>query len=306
MAEFDFNTCRAERHAHRGFINNWRPHATTEDLIVHIKEVLFEYREHLPLTCRQVFYRLVAAHRYPKTNNAYNKLCAHLANARRARVIPFDAIRDDGVDRTGAQCYAGTGHFIKACRHTASEAFRLDRQDGQAQRLYVWCETGGMVPQLARVCDPFGIDVVSSGGFDSVSVKHSLAREFSESDVPVRVLHLGDHDPSGVHLYLALQEDITAFCETFGGEVTFERVAVLPSHVDMFGLDTAPPKSTDRRRFEGETVQAEALPPDTLAEILGQAVKSHLDVSIYDQIMAEEATQRMRLIEIFDSLGSKA
>ena len=37
-------------------------------------------------------------------------------------------------------------------------------------------------------------------------------------------------------------------------------MAVTPARITVLSLPTAPPKTTDRRSFEGETVQAEAIP----------------------------------------------
>ena len=47
----------------------------------------------------------------------------------------------------------------------------------------------------------------SSGGFDSLTVKYEVAREFAERR-KVLVLHIGNHDPSGVHLYGSLDENV--------------------------------------------------------------------------------------------------
>lgn len=297
-----FDSYRATHGRARGFLDNWHPQKKTLALIGQVQAVLDEYREHLPLTCRQIYYRLIGAHDYPKTANDYENLCGHLVNARRAGVIPFASIRDDGFVRAGTQTYHDDRDFIAACRNTAQQQFRLDRQAGQDERLVVWCETSGMVPQLERVCDPYGIDVLSSGGYDSVSVKHAIAEEFAGYGMPVRVLHVGDHDPSGVHLYLSLEEDISAFGERYGGQVEFERVAVLPEHIEQFGLVTSPPKASDRRQFEGETVQAEALPPDVLAELLRQAVKLHFDPVTFRLVIEEEEALREQIQQTFTRL----
>jgi hypothetical protein len=56
----------------------WRPQKKTSRLIMQVKEVLEEYRDYLPLTARQIFYRLVGTKDYPKTEAAYKKLCEHL------------------------------------------------------------------------------------------------------------------------------------------------------------------------------------------------------------------------------------
>jgi hypothetical protein len=81
------------------------------------------------------------------------------------------------------------------------------------------------------------------------------------------VLHIGDHDPSGVSMFLAFLEDVEAFTRDLGGDATFTRLAVTPAQVTTYDLPTAPPKPTDKRAFAGQTCQAEALAPVAKARI---------------------------------------
>jgi hypothetical protein len=80
----------------RGFIARWTPRAETIALLDRVRAVLADYAEQLPLTLRQIFYRLVGAYSYEKTEAAYERLGETLNKARRARFIDMDAIRDDG------------------------------------------------------------------------------------------------------------------------------------------------------------------------------------------------------------------
>jgi hypothetical protein len=66
------------------------------------------------------------------------------------------------------------------------------------------------VPQLARVANRYGITVMSSGGFDSVTEKHKFA---VDAAISVTIF------PSGAHMCLAYYEDIEAFARALGGEV---------------------------------------------------------------------------------------
>lgn len=279
----------------RGFIDDWKPRADTASLITSIRSVLKEYESYLPLTIRQIFYRLVVNVGYEKSELGYKRLCEVSNKARRARMIPFDAIRDDGFHRTD---FVGWHNVEQAQRYLMREAknYRIDRQRHQDRRLVVWCEAQGMVPQLERVTEQYSIATYSSGGFDSVTVKHAIAQEFAELG-DVLVLHIGDHDPSGVHVFGSLDQDITAFLDEFGGHAEFVRLAVTPAQIEHYGLPTAPPKATDRRAFTGLTTQAEALPPDLLASILDTAIKSHIKLEAHEQALIEEAEERARLVE---------
>jgi hypothetical protein len=285
----------------RGFID-WKPQAATRSLISQVQTVLDEYQNHLPLTLRQIFYRLVGAYQFPKTEKSYDRLLEVLNKARRARLIPFEAIRDDGFHHARFAGYTDMESAKRSFRYTADH-YRIDLQRGQPVRLAVWCEAAGMVPQLERVCTPYSVPVYSSGGFDSLTVKHNMAREFA-AVARMRVLHIGDHDPSGVHVFGSLDEDISAFITEFGGHAEFIRLAVLPEHIDRYRLDTAPAKETDRRSFTGETVQAEALPPDVLAAILDEAVRRFLNMEVYRLAVQAEAAERDALVAWLARAGS--
>jgi hypothetical protein len=283
----------------RGFAP-WTPQAQTRVLLGQVEAVLTEYVTYLPLTCRQVFYRLVGAHGYAKTERAYERLCEKLARARRARLISMDAIRDDGGQRIEPTTFRDVEEFFQNMRNWASD-FRLDRQEGQLTRLVLMCEAAGMAPQLAIAVGDYGLAVISSGGFESVTEKHRFAAELTQyrhdAIGAIEVLHIGDHDPSGAHLFLALSEDVQAFAEAFDLPVTFTRLAVTPEQIEELELPTAPPKPTDNRAFAGETCQAEAIPPDVLTDIVREAIESRLDHDAYQDVLEREEQTRRELIE---------
>src|SRR5215813_9887014 len=237
----------------RGFAD-WSPRAETLALLARVNAVLGEYRDHLPLTLRQIFYRLVGAHGYEKTERAYERLGEHLVRARRARIIPMEAIRDDGGVTFTPNMWVSAEEYLDAVRAQAGELM-LDRTAGQKTRLAVLCEAAGMAPQLDRITNPFGITVMSSGGFDSLTEKHAFAAELARHSRPTEVLSIGDQDGSGVWMFAAYLEEVEAFTRELGGEATFTRLAVTPEQVREFNLPTAPPKPGDRRA-SGQTCQA--------------------------------------------------
>jgi hypothetical protein len=269
---------------------------------VAVQAVLATFAEFLPITGRQCFYRLVATAGFEKSEVAYKRLCGILNRARRAGLIPWDAIRDDGFKVERGSEWRHADEVTAAVKWQFSpDRFRIDRQLGQERRVAIWCEAGGMVPQLVAAGAEWSVPVYSSGGFDSTTAKHAMAREFSRLR-DVVVLHIGDHDPSGVHVFGSLEGDIGSFLEVLGGRAAFVRLAVTPRHIEEFDLETAPPKASDRRVFAGETVQAEALPPDVLAEIVQAAVVERLDPDALADAMEFEERERRRLAAWLDRL----
>jgi hypothetical protein len=292
----------------------WRPHKKTTRLMFQVKQILEEYRDHVPLTARQIFYRMVAAYGYPKTEKAAKNLGEHLTRARRAEMIPFDHIRDDGIAVMAQAHYADENDFFKHVREEGS-AYKRDKLARQKMNIRVYCEAAGMMPQLERVCEPYSIPVYSCSGFDSVSAKYQLKeacwRAFAYQGRQTIVLHLGDYDPSGESIFNdGLVEDVYAFLERDvphkkPDEVAvFERVALQPEHIDRFALPTAPPKSTDSRtkNWQGAaTCQLEALPPDVLAGLLDATVKTYINLAVYERDLKIEEEERRQIVRALPS-----
>jgi hypothetical protein len=278
----------------RGFAP-WSPEKATLELLDQVRGVLDEYEDYLPLTIRQIFYRLVGAHEYEKTERAYARLCEHLNRARRARMIPMSAIRDDTGVVLAPIMWRDAAEWLAATREEAKELM-LDRTAGQATRLVVTCEAAGMAPQLGRIANPLGVTAMSGGGFDSVTDKHKFASALADYDRPTEVLAITDLDASGAHKYLAEMEDAIAFARDLGGEVTFTRLAVTREQIKRYRLPTAPPKATDRRAFHGETCQVEALAPDVLANILRSAIETRIDHAAYERVLKREREVRRELV----------
>jgi hypothetical protein len=273
--------------ADRGFIE-WRPQQRTLEQIDQIRAILARYEDVLPLTLRQLFYILVAAQSIAKTNKAYRALGYSVRKARRARLIDFDAIADDssslpaglvGFDRAGDLSWR-IGRAVRT--------FDLDLQLGHSRRLLLWCEAAGMVRQLRSAASAYDVLVVASGGFDSVTDKHGIAKLIALAGEPFEVLHIGDLDKAGEDIFTVLEEDAGAFGAALGADVTFTRLALTERQVELYGLPAAPPEMTGGRLV----VQAEALPPDILADLVDDAIRSRLDLDQVADIRRRSAAIR--------------
>ena len=221
------------------------------------------FKDHLPITVRQIYYRLIATEKLPdKSAKAAKNLNELVTKMRRARILPFDCIRDDKAAEITAPGWLSEANLRSSVRYAVKTA-TINPAVFQPIRQLVICEAAGMLPQDHRVAGPFGAPVLSSGGFQSVAAKHELASRIASEDRPHIVWHIGDYDPSGVHVFQSLAEDVEAFAGELGAsEISFQRLCITPEQIERFGLPMAPAKTTDARAFDGSgTVQAEALEP---------------------------------------------
>jgi len=295
---------------HRGFRDDYKPQHDTARRLDRIRFVLQEYKDHLPLTVRQVYYRLVAKFPslYEKTPAVYAQLINDLDAGRRSRYIPFESIRDDSGTVAAVNMFSGIDSFRGAVVR-AAEQYETDHQAGQDQVLEIWSEAAGMVPQLARVAEPYGVTVYSSSGFDSITLKYDAAVRMTRRDVPTVVLHVGDLDWSGKHIFTSAAEDVSAFVEGLGGDSpfldaflggpdlpTFDRIALTTEQVEEYDLPRPP--------HGKEQYQAEALDPADLAGIVTAAIENYTDQEVLRGVLAEEAIERGLLVAEAEAFGS--
>jgi hypothetical protein len=299
----------------RGFVE-WTPQAERAKLASDIEVVLEEYRPYWPVTVRQIYYRLVGTVT-DKSDDFSEKVTTVCGKMRRARMIPMDCIRDDGGAREEPLWWADEAEWIANSRLSAKQA-RLDRQAGQAQKLIIRCEAAGMVPQVARVADEWGVPVVSSGGTDSIAEKHNLGIEDydqEKNEYGVHVLHIGDLDPNGIHIFIALSEDASAFPQVYsdGEAPDFTRIAVTPDQVERLELRKNPVKRQINKKGQDVTpayphdytCQAEAIAPDELARIVRAAITDEretltgycFDQTAYDKVLAAEKRLQKSLLK---------
>jgi hypothetical protein len=279
----DFNGGR-DRDGKRpvGYIDDWKPYRKTQIMLGQVQSILEEYAEHLPLTVRQVYYRMVAAYRHPKGKQFADSLYDLLVNARRAGEIPFEAIRDDGIQGGGFWYGNLDDHLCHIDRELRS--YDADLQVDQPLRLEAWCEAAGMLPQLRRVCDDYSIPVYSCGGFNSLTAIRQIVDTAIAYERDTVILHLGDFDPSGVSIYERVVRDVQAFLDVDAPELDFAgvRVALTAEQIVEHNLPMDPITTRDSRSLawiaEGreEKCELEALPPDVIASVLREQVEAQL------------------------------
>jgi hypothetical protein len=297
----------------KGYVRSWRPHLKTRQLLAQVEEILTDYEEQLPLTIRQVFYVLVAQYDYEKTEKAYKNLTEILITARRAGRIDWQDLRDDTVMVIQpSKRFASARSFFDWLGRAWVDSFEVDPTIGQTVAIEVWCEAAGMTRQLDRVCDPYGIPVYSGSGFDSLTAKFETVERIVQHRYDGRgkrtvVLRVGDFDPSGRSAIDAFAADVWEFLaeyplyadgsrEDLSDLLDVQHVAVTEDQIDEHDLVTAPQKATDvRAGFMPRTVQAEALPPDVLADVVRDAIEDELSMFMLEAQRARGHLEHARV-----------
>lgn len=241
------------------------------------------------VTLRQLFYRLVAAHRLPNTSSAYKGLSSRTADARRRGQFP------DLIDRGRTIHRHAHWSSPEAALDAVAKQYRRDRTEGQDVSVYIGVEKAGLVMQLQSWFGDLGIPILALGGYSSQTYVDDVRWDVGAHTRQAVLLYAGDFDPSGEDI----DRDFVARTDCFAKVV---RVALNVAQVQEYDLPPAMGKSTDSRAgqfFErhGVLVQVEldALPPDVLEQLYRDAIGAFWDESAWQSVVAQEAAERIEL-----------
>ena len=84
----------------------------------------------------------------------------------------------------------------------------------------------------------------------------------------------------------------------FDDLVTFEKLAVTPEQITTFNLPTRPTKHSNHSHdWNGdESVELDAMPTDTLLELVRDAITRHIDWRAYEITKQVEESERSQLL----------
>jgi hypothetical protein len=266
----------------------------TLDLIHICKQIIIEYmRQGYVLSVRQLYYQLVARDHVPNTVQSYKRVADIVNNARMAGLLPWDAIEDrtrEFVERTRWTC---PRQIIEA----SHDSYHMDMWDNQPNRVFVVVEKEALVGVLDPVCRKFDVPLLAARGYPSSSV----LREFAllkimpalQAGQDVTILHLGDHDPSGMDMTRDLDEKLNLFSESrvFDAILTIDRIALTMDQIDDQQPPPNPAKSTDSRYAEYSDIYGEqsweldALSPQFLDNLVSGEIENLRDDHAWDARM---------------------
>lgn len=162
------------------------------------------------LTLRQLYYQFVSRDLIANKQSEYKRLGSIINDARLLGLLDWNFI----VDRTRNVEIPSSWGSPADIVQSAANSFRLDRFTDQPYRVEVWVEKEALAGVVERAAGVHRVPSFSCRGYVSQSELWAAGQRLGgytkEGQVPV-VLHLGDHDPSGIDM----TRDITDRLNTF-------------------------------------------------------------------------------------------
>lgn len=276
---------------------NFKPE--TLETIDHANQIIAEYRQAgLRLTLRQLYYQFVARDLLANTLRNYKNLGNAINDARLAGLIDWHAIEDRTRNLRSNAHWDDPAGIVRA----AARSFALDKWEGQKRRVEVWIEKDALVGVIEEVCGDLDVAFFSCRGYTSQSEMWDAAQRlirYGENGQHPLILHLGDHDPSGIDMSRDIRDRLELFMEAHGvmaAEV--KRIALNEEQVERYAPPPNPAKVTDSRapkyieRFGRESWELDALEPTVLIDLIRTEVERVMDKRKWQARYDEQESQR--------------
>jgi len=277
----------------------WKPGQAAQDIITTAEDICRTYAaDGYDLTLRQLYYQFVSRDVIANNMRSYKRLGDIINQARLAGMLDWSYI----VDRT--RNLRGTSHWDSPADviDAAAQSFRLDKWETQPTRIELWVEKDALAGVIERAANEHDLSYFACRGYVSQSEQWSAAQRFKRyirNRQDVVILHLGDHDPSGVDM----TRDITDRLKEFIGGNTADhlevhRIALNMDQVEEYGPPPNPAKITDSRaagyiaQHGDESWELDALDPRTLNDLITEHVARIIDQDEFDIVTQHEERHR--------------
>lgn len=251
------------------------------------------------LTLRQLYYQLVARDIIPNRQAEYKKLGETLNNARLAGLIDWDSIEDRTRSLKGIPHWPDPNSIVR----DAADSYRIDKWVDQDVRIEVWVEKDALVGVLAKACNELDVPFFSCRGYTSQTALYDtskrLLRHIRDGKEPI-IIHLGDHDPSGIDMTRDIEDRLTMFV---GQSLNINRIALNWDQIEEYHPPANPAKVTDSRfeayeRIHGdESWELDALDPQVVHALIQETVLQHRDEKKWEEQVKREEAERKALLK---------
>jgi hypothetical protein len=270
------------------------------DVIDQANRICADYkRQGYDLTLRQLYYQFVSRDLIANRDTEYKRLGNIINDARLAGLLDWDYI----VDRT--RNLRGLAHWDdpSSVLYSAAYGYRTDRWANQPHYVEVWIEKDALVGVITRACNDLDVPFFSCRGYTSQSELWGAARRLirhTDTGQKAVIIHLGDHDPSGIDM----TRDITDRLALFGAVARVERIALNMDQVRAYSPPPNPAKLTDARadgyiRVHGPSSwELDALEPTTLDALVRAHITELRDDTQWeaDTAAMEDQTERLKVV----------
>lgn len=275
-----------------------RSRATKEQMEARARFLVEYAKKHAPVTVRQLFYAATVADvpGIEKTEGGYNKVQAQCLELRRSGRLPYHYIADATRYMRKPRTFDG---WEAALRDTA-RLYRKSLWADSEEEVEIWLEKSALAGVLYPVTSEYDVPLMPTGGYTSETFAYGAVAALRGSGKTLIIHALYDFDRSGRDAALSLQEKVERFGADFGVPVRFYHLGLSYEQVRRLELPTRPAKrnTTADQRWPYEfAAELDAIPPDTIRDMVRSAIEAHLPPHELNHLKRVEQSERETLLQ---------
>ncbi len=278
--------------------------ASSLEIIAEANAIIQEYAgERIGLTLRQLYYQFVARGLIENNLRSYKRIGSIINDARLAGWIDWSAIEDRLRKLEALDHWDGPEDIIE----NVVNGYIIDKWQDQDFYVEVWIEKDALVGVIQSVCEDFDVPYFACRGNPSQSEMWRAGKRLSRQlnhGKDVRIIYLGDHDPTGIDITRDIEDRLGMFTAYLGVEVP--RIALNMDQVEEYGPPPNPTKMTDSRaagyveRFGHESWELDALDPRVIRDLIRDKIGEYRDEDRWQAMVVREETEREILTAVAD------
>ena len=307
----------------------WNPRGESRAVIEKANEICEDYAARgYDLTLRQLYYVFVSRALIPNNQKSYNRLGDLVNKARLSGLLDWDYIVDRTRNMRQRQHWESPQQIVNA----AESSYHVDMWEKSSTRVEVWVEKEALAGVVSGVADQYDCPWFSCRGYVSQSEMWQASRRFLRylnAGQNVVVLHLGDHDPSGIDMTRDIRDRATKFTLSdwmrerererdddrdasgayyeltesldFKTPIEVRRIALNMDQVRQYDCPPNFAKITDSRardyvdRYGTDSWELDALDPSVIESLIAGQIEGQRSETVWNEAVERKETGRKRI-----------
>lgn len=273
------------------------------EIIEQANEIIEEYKKGgYLLTIRQLYYQFVGRGLLENTIKSYKRIVNIINDARLAGLVDWNAIEDRTRNVEHVATWVNPASIMESC----VRSYKNDKWLNQEYHVEVWIEKEALTGVISQICEQVEVPYFACRGYVSQSEMYHSAQRLANLAKPVIVLHLGDHDPSGIDMTRDNLDRLALLSHS--ANITVKRIALNMNQIKKYNPPPNPTKLTDSRasgylkEFGESSWELDALSPTVIKNLIKKEVAKYLDTDQWAKDVDKQEADREALQECQDQL----
>lgn len=278
-----------------------------------IRETVFQHQKDWPLSDRRVFYLLLNisgllrndVRKTPFVNNlsCYDDVTNMITRMRLDGSIPFDCIADETRPVVQWNTHGSVGAFVDKELADLFSGYWRDLQQSQPNHIELLVEKNTVATLLHPIAAKYTIPMTSGRGYTSLPPRQEMVERYRKSGrEKLVVIAVSDFDPEGQDIPnsfgLSLRDDFGLDVDQLAivkAALTHEQTQTIRLHEGQLAKEDSSRYKRFVERYGERCWELEAIPADTLREIVADTIRRIIDLEAFNHELEKESQEQIEL-----------